>query len=317
MASSKIASTDQTLLFAFAHNPLAPDKYIDLAQCLSIVNRRMYRQGMNYAVSAIEVYSPSSGRFEVNSVPTTWVADNATTRGYLAWMEQRREVLKEQPTMKGAWGDYKIHLDVQHATDGFGLNITPVDSNGDPYQLGEWIASELVFPVTGGSGGTGAANQQTMHVVGNNIPAGNFTVSKTSFSLIEAYANSRRTPQSPDPSTTGVSTTQNPYATLSVPDSMFQDVAENLLDNNNEAPYDIDDYPGGEINAPQAQYVDQALISNYGDASTFSKGVIGSFIAPFGLIKLTPKELDADTVVSVVVRLAPGNYKGVLAERGV
>lgn len=317
MASSKIASTCDKLLFAFAHNPLAQDNYVDIAQCLSIVNRRMYRQGMNYAIGSIEFYARDGGFIEINSVPRTWVADNATSRGFFAWSAQRREVLKEQPSMKSRWSDFKVFLDPQHVTNGVLGNLTPIDSDGNPYALGEWIPSEIVFPVDGGAGGTTAANQQTMHVVGNNIPAGNFQVnSGTSFSLIEAYANSRRTLQDPDPSTTGVSETTNPYATLSVPDAMYQDVAENLIDNNNSPPYDNDLYPGGELNAPVAEFVDSAIVSNYGDSTVFSKAVVGGFVAPLGLLKISSRDFEADESISMIINLVPGNYKGILAEGG-
>jgi hypothetical protein len=303
--------------FLFTKQGLNNTQTIDLAQCLSAVNRRFYRQGMNYAVGSIEAYSFSAARVGIGIIPTTWVADNATTRAYIAWNAQRKEVLDEQPSMKSKWSDFKIFMDSDHVSAGVLGNLTPVDAVGTAYALGEWTASEIVFPVTGGSGGTGAANQQTMHVVGDNIPAGNFTVSKTSFSLIEAYANSRRTEQNPDPSTTGVSETTNPYATLSVPDSLFQDVAENILDNNDLAPYVMNDYPGGATQAPLIQYLDDLRLNNFGDAGQLSSDQTGPFVCPFGLLRLQFQNMEDDETVVIVLDLVPGSYKGVLAERGV
>ncbi len=307
-------------MYKLIHNPLAGEYYVDLGQCLSIVNRRSYRQAMNYAVANIEVFSAYGARVSVSTIPTTWVTDNATTKAFEFWKDQRAEVLKEQPSLKAKWADFKIFMDVQHATDGIVRNLTPIDGNEDPYLIGEWQASEIVFPVTGGSGGTGAANQQTMHVVGDNIPPGNFQTNPpvgTSFALIEAYANSRRTPQSPDPSTTGVSETTNPYTILTAPDSTFQDIAENVLGRNDEAPYDLDAYPGGELNADTTQIHDVMIVRDWGDSTNFSSDSVGPFVAPFGLIKMIFNGAEENGEYYIFITLVPGKYKGVLAERGV
>ncbi len=296
-------------------------KYIDLGQCLSVINRRSYRQAMNYAVQSIEIIAAQGGNINIFTIPTTWVADNATTKAFEFWKDQRALVLKEQPSLKAKWADFKIFMDSTHVQSGIAGNLVPFDVlSGAAYLLGEWQSSEIVFPVTGGSGGTGAANQQTMHVVGDNIPPGNFQTNPpvgTSFGLIEAYANSRRTPQSPDPSTTGVSETTNPYTILTAPDSTFQDIAENVLGRNDEAPYDLDAYPGGELNSPNPQWIDTMIMRNFGEASSFSSATSNSFIVPFGLIRLDLVNADPGQDFTVIVRCVPGKYKGVLAERGV
>ncbi len=315
MAQSSMTSTCDKMLFAWNHNPLAPDNYVDIAQCLSIVNRRMYRQGMNYAVGSIEFYSVQGGRVEVNIVPRTWVADNATTKAFEAWKDQRAEVLKESPSLKAKWSDFKIFLDPQHVTNGVGLNLTPTDSNGGPYALGEWNESNFVVPVDGGAAGAGSAQEVTMHVVGDHMPAGSFNTATTSASLIKSYADSRAIILSPDPvQPSGYNT--NMYIRESSHDEMAIDIIQNVTNLNDEPPYDRALYPGGATNAPEPEYVDQAIISNYGDASVFSKGVIGSFIAPLGLLKITGQNFDADNTISMVINMVPGNYKGILAEGG-
>ncbi len=323
MGQSSIVSTDLKIAFHFPVIELQAS-YIDLAQCLSIINRRSYRQGMNYAVSNIEFRSNIGGRVTVFTVPTTWVADNAITKAFEFWKDQRAEVLREQPSLKAKWSDFKVYMDDEHAFATTVANNTPIwyDPNNayqpTSYLKGEWDASEIVFPVDGGAGGPAAANQQTMHVTGNNFPAGNFqTATGISFSLIEAYANSRRTPQSPDPSTTGVSVTSNPYATLASSDEKFQDIAENVLGRNDEPPYDLDDYPGGELNAGSPQFLDTAYLNNFGDTSSYSVDTISSFVAPMGLLKILPELNEGGTELTMFVTLVPGKYKGVLAERGV
>ena len=313
MASSNIASTTRKLYITLSN--FTGEQYVDLAQCLSLVNRRAYRQGMNYAVDNIRIYATSGGNVNCSIVPTTWCADNATTRAFIAWSAQRKEVLDEQPSLKSRWSDFKIFMDSDHVTATVAANLLP---NGTTALDGEWIPSEIVFPVTGGSGGTAAANQQTMHVVGDNLPVGNFqTLTGTSFSLVEAYANSRRTHEDPDPSTTGVSETTNPYATLSVPDSLFQDIAENLIDNNNSPPYPNDDYPGGATYLPALQIFAAANLNNIGDAAAYSTFNTGSFVAPFGLLKFDPVSFSPEAAIFLEITLVPGSYKGVLAEKGV
>ena len=104
--------------------------------------------------------------------------------------------------------------------------------------------------------------------------------------------------------------------TQSSPDATFQDIAENVLGRNDEAPYDIDDYPGGAVNAPTPEFVDGLVVRNWGDASTFSSDTSSPFIAPLGLLCLNINGFEALSDISVLINLVPGKYKGVLAERG-
>ncbi len=71
MASSKVASTQNKLYIVF--NNFTGEQYLDLAQSLSLVNRRFYRQGMNYAVENIKFFSNSAGSVDCFKTPTTWV----------------------------------------------------------------------------------------------------------------------------------------------------------------------------------------------------------------------------------------------------
>lgn len=55
--------------------------WIDLSQCASIVNRRFYRQGINWAVAGFTVTvtgtTTSPGSVTISKVPNTWMASNA------------------------------------------------------------------------------------------------------------------------------------------------------------------------------------------------------------------------------------------------
>ena len=68
MASSKMASTVRKLYVGFDN--FTGSQYVDLAQCLSLVNRRFYRQGMNYAVENIKFYANKGGNINCFKFPT-------------------------------------------------------------------------------------------------------------------------------------------------------------------------------------------------------------------------------------------------------
>ncbi len=320
MAQSSIVSTTTELYFSFNTIPLTPNRYIDLAQCLSIVNRRSYRQGMNYAVAKIEVFSPTGGNLGVFTVPTTWVADNATTKAFEAWKDQRALVLKQEPSLKARWSDFKLFMDATHSTAGVAGNLTPVNMSAAPslYTLGDWDASQYVTPLPGADqAAAGDAKEVTFHVVGDHTPAGTFEVATTtSVGLIKAYAASRSVPLAPDPATQG-QYSSGFYNVNSVPDEMQEDVMDNVVQHNDNPPYSILKYPGSELNAPHAMWVGTAILNDFGDATAWSKAVMDGFVCPFGLLQINTTDFEADSAVNVVVTLVPGNYKGILAERGV
>ncbi len=227
MGQSSIVSTTTKMMFKIVHNPLVISQTIDLAQCLSIVNRRSYRQAMNYAVAQIEVFSADGANVAVFTVPPTWIADNATTKAFETWKDQRAEVLREQPSLKAKWSDFKIFLDDIHSTAGVAGNLTPVDGKEDLYLLGEWENSQYVLPLPGASQvAEGDAQEVKFHVVGNHVPAGLFDTHTTSVGLIKAYAASRARVLSPDPVQVGqyISGFYNR-------DSMLDELSEDVMDN--------------------------------------------------------------------------------------
>ncbi len=339
MAQSSIASTVDKLFFAFVpeEGETSGTYFIDIAQCLSIVNRKSYRQGMNYAVENMSFkYAPLGDPQEekfmsivVSKVPTTWCADNATTKAFASWMEQRDSVLKEQPSLKAKWSDFKIFLDADHATAGVGDNLIPlasiVDSCGESneeFVKGEWDMSQFVTPLPGADqAASGDAHELVFHVVGDHIPAGDFTKSTASVGLIKAYAASRALPLTPDPHTEGQYVTGF-YNIQQSEDEKSQDIMANVADRNDNPPYSTSEYPGSDTNAPFAQIVKKLYPSNYGSTTNGSMTVsidnTGSFLAPFGLIRIDTCALSsALDYIILEMDLVPGKYKGILAEKGV
>lgn len=296
--------------------------YIDLMQALSSMSRKSFRQGMNVAVSNIALHTTSSGSCLVQTAPKNWSCDNAITKAFETWKDQRALVLKEQPSLKAAWSDFKVYLDGLHVDLGAANNLKPIYytswsggvgiGSANEFPPGEWMPSQLVNP--GADNIAGSATEMTLHIVGDNRPAGAYDQTTTqSLGLIEAYKNSRAVIMSPDP----VQPT-DPYGfynTISAPDAMGETVQANLVDNNNDPPYDKTVYPGDAIH-PVLDTTHLAFFNNFGDTGAVSVSNSGPEIIPMGLIKITPTLTDAQPVL-IEIDLVPGNQKGILAERGV
>ena len=59
-------------------------EFIDLSQIASLVNRRFYRQGLNWAVAGIKVLNLSGfqGSILCAKLPNTWVMSNAWEKSF-------------------------------------------------------------------------------------------------------------------------------------------------------------------------------------------------------------------------------------------
>jgi hypothetical protein len=100
--------------------PLGGSSFIDLSQCASIVNRRFYRQGLNWAVAGFRIHSASTTTGTVNfyKIQSTWMASNAWMKGFALWNEMNEQVLDNQPSIKPRFHDFKIALDTDHLAAG-------------------------------------------------------------------------------------------------------------------------------------------------------------------------------------------------------
>ncbi len=279
---------------------------IDLSQVASIMNRRFYRQGINWAVAGFKIISPAgaTGALSVAQLPNTWVMSNAWEKTFRAWERQQDDVLDDgvQESVKARYNDFKIFADVDHHTAGFAGNLLPIDFTGAPFAAGEWEASQIVIP---NFGGAGINFEPFLTAVGANVGGAG-----GSYSLIDLYENSRSTPQSPDPAVPGaVLSTDNILNLMFDVGDNNTDVLTNVVGKNDDLPYVQNDYPGGTAQAPTLQYHDSALISGTTIGGVTSlKG--GNF--PCGLIRVSSNIDQANTLF--VVNLIPGEHRGYLCE---
>jgi len=300
---------------------------IDLSQVACLLNRRFYRQGINWAVAGFKVISPGGalGSMSIAQLPNTWVLSNAWEKGMRAWTRMIREALSESDSLRPKFLDFKIYADDEHHSAGYGNNLLPVDFAGDEYDAGEWVSSVFEIPVTNADPTLPAGNSVSRDIVavGSNYNAvgatGNYAVS-----LIEGYAASRalpneREPNMPDDASSAAGSAAQNWLTAIFNDGVAQDaeIIQDLETQNNQAPYPFEGdgintdtmYPGGANQAPTLQYHDSAIISGTTIGGTTSlKG--GNF--PCGLIRISSTIDLPGTIIQV--NLVPGNHRGYLCE---
>ena len=308
---TKIEPSVQTLYFATPSvaNGSQDSFYIDLSQIASIMNRRFYRQGLNWAVSGVKILTAAfTGSIQLSKLPNTWVTSNAWEKGFRAWQRQQREALEDgtQESTMAKFNDFKIFMDTQHYTDGVASNLLPLDSETNAATAGEWEASQIVVP---NYGAPGTNWEPYLQMVGAN---GAPSTSPASIGLIAAYQNSRSVPQSPDPALpVGLTGLDNVYRSMFDVGDNNDDVADNATSKNNDLPYNQDEYPGGDTNLPGLQIHDTEFITATTiGGTTRMKG--GNF--PCGLMKFTCANSGTTSNVVIQLDLVPGTHRGYLCE---
>ena len=305
--------------------------YCDLSQCASILNRRFYRQGINWVVGSIKIISGTSGAVTVMKLPQTWVMHNAWKKGFANWRRMIDDSLEEGESLRGRFMDFKIFADRGHHELGFGANLLPksfgvtggalVDVTAQP---GEWIHSKYLIPRTDGSD---QANTRDIIAVGANYPGASTATGNNAVSLIEGYAASRGLPYQEDPNTPADAqnaaggTPQNWMVALHN-DGTVQDAAviTDATTENDQAPYPFEgdaagnvdtQYPGGQNQLPELQIHDNVSISGTTIGSmTHVKG--GEFAC--GLIKFIHSQGSTAGNLGIQIDLVPGPHRGYLCE---
>ena len=274
--------------------------FIDLARDLSRVNRRLYRQGRDYHVKKITIVSSNTpngeNRVSVGTIDTGWVSQMAWKRGFSVWNRMNDEASKQLAgDIDGTWADFKVHmsLDGRSAT-----KLNPLDNGGNAYLPGEWGYSIMVTP-----DGTTTDDEFNLHMLGDHLGAAG---SRVSVGLIKSYGESRATVQTTDPNVPSTASA-DPLVNVFDYGTTIDDVIDNLELSNDAPPYDITDYPGGDLNAPKPIVVCDTTIVD-------GKTTIGAFTARCGLLELETKSPLASDVYSVLVEIAPGNYRGIKAD---
>lgn len=321
---SKIQPAAMTLTFNY--DVVAnPNAFIDLSQVASLVNRRFYRQGINWAVAGFKVLTTGTGQIQISKLPNTWVMSNSWEKSFRTWTKMNNEALAETQSVRPKFLDFKIYADAAHHQLGFDANLLPISSGLGAFQLGEWTSSKISVPLVSPAGAfnPGDTIERELIAVGASYPGNSAVTGLDSVSLIEGYAASRGLPNIADPNTPsdapdiGGGTPENwMQAIFNEGTDQAADVLEDMITENTIAPYPFENdgvnldtmYPGGANQGPGLQIHDVELVTATTiGGTTRLKG--GNF--PCGLVNI------ASTIegqITLQIDLVPGNHRGYLCE---
>ncbi len=303
----------------------------DLSQCASMLNRRFYRQGLNWAVAGFTFITQpgTTGLIGVGKIPDSWVASNSWEKGFRHWLKMNNEAMDGTESIKPKFMDFKVYMDNVHHQAGVGNNLTPLSGNpAVALTLGTWDMSEVTFPT---SGATGNAADFEIVWTGASYPGAAPVSTLDAVSLIEGYASSRGLPVIRDPNAPVDASDVGPTAT---PENWIgalenegteqdQDVLVNLLDDNNQAPYPFENdgvhtdtqYPGG-ANQPAGAGSKIEIHDFVGISATTigntSRMNGGNFQG--GLIRFDLSGLSDSQAVAILVHLVPGPHRGYMCQ---
>lgn len=271
--------------------------YIDVAQCLSLINRKLVRQGHVFKIKGMRFFALDSDAdgvdYVVSALPRTWMMFNAYKKARSLWNQMNLEAIDALGSGNlPKYYDFKVfmdmeHFDNHHNSDGGDLttNLLPVDSGFDQIATGDWVYSKfessastplewnchiLGTHATAAGGAEGSA--------GRDLPA-----DQGSVGLILAYQQSRGA-QFTDQDLAGLDQNvdlDSPWAQLFAGDTQMQNVLEDLDVDNDGPPYPAD-YAGG-IEHPEPTIIQHGTLN---EAQYKQSTTVPVFEAPLGLIKL-------------------------------
>ena len=300
---------------------------IDLSQCASLVNRRFYRAGLNWAVAGFTLFTKGVGEINIYKIPDTWIATNSWHKGYAVWRQMNNEALEDAESVRPKFLDYKVFMDDVHHNQGVVANLIPLDGQFPPQEFvkGEWDMSSYKIPR--GAASPGISSDREIIWTGASYPGAGAS-GKDAVGLIEGYAASRGLPDIEDPNTPDDAAD----ATGFVPENWItalgsegtdQDaqVLGDMINENDIAPYPFENdgvhldtmYPGGANQAPGLQIHDVSLVT----ATTVGgKTSVGGTNFQGGLIRIRNKP-QGEWLVGfpiVQVHLVPGPARGYMTQ---
>ena len=303
----KTTPTQLRLVFEFQEGQTGG--FIDIAQALSAVNRRFYRQGVYYYVNSFEVQNLEDGYVDLKIAPDTWATQQSWKRAFGKFQEMNRKVDTPRPK----YHDFKVFLDSRHrndVNDGIG-NLLPigVGAQGNTSGVGsdEWIYSQFVN-MNDRNPATPTPNQFNMHVVGDHVGTG--PAAYDSIGMIYSYAVSRPQPN-PDgePELFGIND-DDPLELLFQASEVhaIEEIAEHLDNFNDQTPYDASIYNGMSDN-----HLVPLRRLQTGGGSTGRTHEVGGACIPFGLVRVDSSGYNSSW--RLILNIAAGTYNGVYAER--
>ena len=274
--------------------------YIDLAQSLSIHERKLHPQFREYKVmGGLIKDSNNESVVRMNVAPYTWYTKNALRRGKRIFDRMINQRLGEATTKinKGKYHDFKVLLN-NNQNFSATVNKTPVDANGHVYNLGEWQYSlyvsedvdwtELVSNVAGSTSTPGNRNADEFYgmIVGDAHSAGTGTGQDQwgRISLVKSWLETRPQPTN-DPVTDGAAVNTDPLSNLFDETDADDEVILNLTTRQDEPPYAKANCPGIEGGGGVQQNLQRvAMAATQSGAGQIS--TLNGFTALCGLVQV-------------------------------
>lgn len=297
--------THRFLLFNMTHTGSEDFHYVDIAREVSKINRRLYRQGRMYHIANVSVHDSDGDAFvRICTLPNTWMTRTAWNKGFKAWRKQRSLALGDiDGSVTGRWSDFKVWFNDDHRTDTD--KLLPVDVEDDLATTGEWIMASLYTDANN----NGVLDEFDLHMMGADN--GSHTEgTMQSAGLINAFSDVKLIPsQSPVPN---ASINSGLYAYVAgVGYTSADEILDDIEDENDYPPYPTTAVSGADGNQEDGWVVRECHI-----ASEYSPiAMLGGFAAPLGLLQIETRSAVNGNVIGLLIELAPGPYKGILAER--
>tara|TARA_Y100000591_G_C21835375_1_gene702141 strand:- start:1515 stop:2465 length:951 start_codon:yes stop_codon:yes gene_type:complete len=291
---------------------------IDIAESVSLVARKAYRQGCEWAIAGIRFESSQGFNVELSTLPQTWVTAQTWKTAFRAWRKMQRLAIQatESDEVAAKYQDFKVGYDKYHlnsALTGYAPNLIPrgYSTPGGAVATREWQFSEFDFPQDSELPGS----SRLLHMVGDDDGATNGSIG-----LIHNYANLRARPQSADPNIPegGVESAFNwlfDYGGDNEP------TIADFIGQNNAAPYingvdptEEEYYPGGKnICGDAYSWMIASTNIYHSGAGGGSNGFIPGFTAYCGLIRLNCIGQANTQNIKMFIDLMPGPHDGYMA----
>ena len=254
---------------------------VDVAKCLSAINRRLYRQGKLYTVK-IEMITPAQDGvgFTMKKLPDTWMVQKAWTLA----KDMRDKQLSVSSRPRGRWDDFRVGWDSAYKT---GVAPSLADFSGT-FTIDESNVSKM-------HDATDSVDNEfvmfgTQRDTTNNL-----------WGILENYdltGNVLGTQPAGDLS-------QGAYVNAHPDGGLVEAAGDEAALSGNSPPYDADGING-------ATDVGAAVLPQMGQASSGNGSARNSYTTelPLGLIKLENGNSNGHAVLFTVSR---GDYKGVKA----
>ena len=297
-------------------NVLGDEYYtIDLSEGVSLVSRKFYRQGLEWAVAGIRVASTQSIKLDVATLPQTYVCAEAWRSAYLTWRRMQKEARAagDPDAVRARFSDFKVAFDgeqIDAADDQYAPNLVPYPistfgGNADR----NWRFSEFNFP---DDSDMFPGKSMLVHMIGNDLL-------NVSIGAIHNWASGRVRPTMDDPNVPQ-------YGMNNAFDHVFDyggessATLEDLTSKNDLPPYwngedqvNEEYYPGGKNyrNHWEHHLITKTNVYNSG-VGVDSNGFVPGFTAYCGLIRI---HLFAGSTANVdlFVDLLPGPHDGYMA----